>query len=169
MRFIIKIILFISAYTPLFLIFILRYLEVQMILFWVLICILIFLNSIWFLLFKLTKKWTSKTFTVKNSVNRTSDALNYIIAYIIAFLGFQFEKWQDWIALIILLFIIFFIYINSNLIFINPILNIFGYKIQDVETSLGEHIILITKKNKLEPDTEIQVKDFSENVFLEVS
>jgi len=168
MRFWVKILLFISAYTPLFLIFILRYIDFNTLYFWIGIFVLIVVNLIWIPVFRIAKGWTKNRFTVKKSINRTSDALNYIIAYIIAFLGFQFDKWQDWTALIILLTVIFFIYVHSNLIFVNPLLNICGYKIHDVEVIESGHLILITRKNILKENENIQVKNLSDNIYLEV-
>lgn len=169
MRYWVKILLFVSAYTPLFLIFILRYIDFHTIYFWISVTILVIINLIWIPIFKMTKGWTKNTFTVKTSVNRTSDALNYIIAYIIAFLGFQFDLWQDWASLIILLVVIFFVYIHSNLIFVNPLLNIGGYKINDVEAVEGGNLVLITKRNTLRKDEKIEVKNITDNIYLEVS
>lgn len=168
MRFWVKILLFISAYTPLFLIFILQYTDFHTRYFWIFVSVLVFINLIWIPIFKKTKGWTISEFTVKKSFNRTSDALNYIIAYIIAFLGFQPDKWQDLISLILLLMVIFFIYIHSNLIFVNPLLNIFGYKIHDVEVMEGGNIVLLTKKNQLKVDENIEVQNMSDNIYLEV-
>lgn len=107
------------------------------------------INLIGIPIFRLTRGGTKSTFTIKKSINRTSDALNYIIAYIIAFLGFRFELWQDWVSLFILLAVIFFVYVHSNLIFVNPLLNICGYKIYDIEVVESGSIVLITKRNRL--------------------
>ncbi|MEM3858330.1 MAG: hypothetical protein QW478_02855 [Candidatus Micrarchaeaceae archaeon] len=144
-----------------------RYIHFNTLYFWLGILGLIIINLIWIPVFRIAKGWTKKTLTVKKSINRTSDALNYIIAYIIAFLGFQFDKWQDWVALIILLTTIFFIYIHSNLIFVNPLLNIWGYKIYDVEVMERGHLVVITKKSILKEDEKIQLKSLSDNIYLE--
>ena len=168
MRFWVKILLFISAYTPLFLIFILRYTNYHKIYFWIGVGALILINLIWIPIFRLTRGWTKSTFTIKKSINRTSDALNYIIAYIIAFLGFRFELWQDWVSLFILLAVIFFVYVHSNLIFVNPLLNICGYKIYDIEVVESGSIVLITKRNRLRENEKITVKNMSDNIYQEV-
>jgi hypothetical protein len=102
---------------------------------------------------------------VKKSVNRTSDALNYIIAYIVTFLGFKFNTWQDYLSLTILLVIIFFIYVNSDLIFVNPLLNVIGFKIISVEVKEGGEIILITKNSTIKSDDKIFVKNITDNIY----
>lgn len=172
MRVWVKFSLFISAYTPLFLIIILKYIDFNFINPCSITIILIYSipiiisNLIWIIIFKITKEWTKQTFTVKKSVDRTSDALNYVIAYIIAFIGFQFIKWQDWVSFIILLIVICFIYINSNLIFVNPLLNVFGYKIYDIEVEEGGNIILITKKKSIKINEKIKMRFLSDNIYL---
>jgi len=169
MKFWVKILLFISAYSPLFLIFIVRQIDFNTFYFWTGIFILVIINIIWIPTFQIAKGWTKSRFTVKKSVNRTSDALNYIIPYIIAFLDFQINKWQDWATLIILLLVIFFVYIHSNLIFVNPLLNICGYKIHDVEVIESGYFVIITKKNILKAGEKIHVKNLSDNIYLEVN
>ena len=167
MRSWVKSLLFISAYTPLFLILILQYMSSSKT--W-LVAGLIFLciiNLIWVLIYIISKKWTIKGYTVKKSVNRTSDALNYIIAYIITFLGFSFNTWQDYISFIILFVIIFYIYINSDLIFVNPLLNVLGFKIISVELNEGGgEIVLITKNSSLKTNDKIYVKNITDNIYL---
>jgi hypothetical protein len=167
MRFWVRILLFISAYTPLLLIFILRYSQVGSRNFWIFTFALFLANLIWIPVFIIARKWNIKTFTVKKSKNRTSDALDYIIAYIIVFLGFNFKQWQDVASIAILLIVIFFVYIHSNLIFINPLLNVFGYKIHDVEISEGGNIVLITRKFKLVKKQVIEATRMSDSIYLE--
>ncbi len=168
MRYWVKCLMFISAYTPLLLIFILRCFDFHSKNFLFCIAILFLVNLIWVPVFKITGGWGTRTFTVVKSKNRTSDALDYIIAYIIVFLGFQFKQWQDVASIIILLVVIFFVYIHSNLIFVNPLLNVFGYKIHDVEISTGESIVLVTKKFMLVQGRTINTKIMSDNIYLEV-
>lgn len=168
----VKLLLFISAYTPLLLIFVLRYVDFPSICFWFFVSSILLINLIWIPIFKIAKGWPITEFTVEKSMNRTSDALDYIVAYIIIFLGFQFRVWQDIATIIILLIVIFFIYIHSNLIFINPILNIFGYKIHDVEVQVGgkikTNIILITKEFKMTSGEKLFAKQMSDNIYLGV-
>ncbi|MBU7046197.1 MAG: hypothetical protein HXS54_07130 [Theionarchaea archaeon] len=166
MRFWVRSLLFVSAYTPLLLIFALQYFDVRSSDFWICVVALFLANFIWVPVFIVSRGWSTRVFIVKKSKNRTSDALDYIIAYIIVFLGFQLEKWQDAASIIILLTVIFFVYIHSNLLFINPVLNIFGYKIHDVEIVTGENIVLITKRFKIRPGN-IETKKMSDNIYIE--
>ncbi|MBU6996578.1 MAG: hypothetical protein HXS41_06280 [Theionarchaea archaeon] len=160
--------LFISAYSPLLLIFIIKYFEMGSRDFWISILVLSLVNSIWIPVFVIARKWNPVVFNVRKSKNRTSDALDYIIAYIIVFLGFEFNQWQDVASIAILLIVIFFVYIHSNLIFINPLLNVFGFKIHDVEAVTGGNIVLITREFKLARKQRIQATRMSDNIYLDI-
>jgi len=67
-----------------------------------------------------------------------------------------------------LLAVIFFVYVHSNLIFVNPLLNICGYKIYDIEAVESGSIVLITKRNRLRENEKITVKNMSDNIYQEV-
>ncbi|MHA1285195.1 MAG: hypothetical protein ACTSQP_22070 [Promethearchaeota archaeon] len=162
----VKLFLFISAYTPLFIILIVKYIELMSICFWIFIILLFFANMILYLILKKAKKWTRIRITVQKSENRTADSLNYVIAYIIPFIDFNFNKWQDIFSITILMSIIFIIYINSNLIFVNPILQLIGYKIHNIEDINNRKYIIISKKSKFLKDEEIYIKNITNDIYL---
>jgi hypothetical protein len=70
--------------------------------------------------------------TVVNVDNKNNESIGYIATYIVPFLFQSFNGWYETFALIFLMVIIYRIYINSNMILINPILN-FKYSIFQVE------------------------------------
>jgi hypothetical protein len=80
MRFWVRSLLFISAYTPLLLIFVVRYFDYHALDFWILVFMLFLVNLIWVPIFMIVRGWASKPLTVAKSKNRTNDALDYIIA-----------------------------------------------------------------------------------------
>lgn len=154
-----KIMLFISAYTPLFLIIIMKnypqladlyvnwaFLEIIIL---IVIALIIIISNLFllFYLFGIVKSRSTRTFEVKSSINKTSDTLNYLLPYIIGLIGFNITLLQDLISLAILLFIVFVVYINSNLILMNPLLNALGFKFYGLELKNGDNIIVITKKD----------------------
>lgn len=87
-------------------------------------------------------KWTFKNLerispngeniTIIDVDNKNSESIGYISTYIVPFLFQNFNSWFDTIALFFLMIIIYKIYINSNLILINPILS-FKYSLFLVE------------------------------------
>jgi hypothetical protein len=70
--------------------------------------------------------------TVTNVDNKNSESIGYIATYIVPFLFQSFNGFYETFALIFLMIIIYRIYINSNLILINPILS-FKYSIFQIE------------------------------------
>ncbi len=170
----VKIGLFLSSYLPLFLILAIKnWFDSRMVL------ILIFVSMyslVWIILINNSKKGTSESYRVIKAKDKSQESLNYIIPYIISFIGFDLNKWQDWSALGILLLMLFMIYLNSELLYINPMLSFFHYRIYGVkvckpvigcEDTVSE-ILLISKKDKIKKNDNITVKDIDSNVMLGV-
>ena len=131
MRSWVKLGLFLSSYLPLFLIFAVRNWPnclANFILVFVIIYSLVWAAIIW-----ITKKTTLESYKVLKVDNKAKDALSYLIPYIISFASFDLAKWQDIGSLFILLAIVFVISMHSELIYINPMLYIFKYRVYDVE------------------------------------
>lgn len=166
MRLYFKLILFISAYTPLLLIIMLRYFQIQsydIAIF--ILALILFSNVILFsYLFTNVLKRSNRHYKPKKAVNKTSDTLNYILPYVVAFVGFQFTDWVSIISLLILLGVVFVIYVHSNLILMNPLLNALGYKFFSVELINEENIIVISKKN-IKRDITIKTKRIDDDLY----
>ena len=69
---------------------------------------------------------------VKRVENKNSESIGYIATYIVPFLFQSFNGWYESFALIFLMLIIYRIYVNSNLILVNPILS-FKYSLFEIE------------------------------------
>lgn len=170
----VKIGLFLSSYLPLFLILAIKnWFDSHMVL------ILIFVSVyslVWIIIINNSKKGTSESYRVIKVRDKSHESLNYIIPYIISFIGFDLNKWQDWSALGILLLMLFMIYLNSELLYINPMLSFFHYRIYGVKVCkpiIGcketvSEILLITKKDRIKNNDDITVKDIDGNVMLGV-
>ena len=76
----------------------------------------------------------------------------YIASYLIPFMGLDFSKIENLISLLVFFFILMAIYINSNLIHINPMLNLAGYHVYEIETDTGVTQTIISKKRRLAKD-----------------
>lgn len=91
--------------------------------------------------------------------NRNSEAIGYIATYIVPFLANDFSTWFECSIFIVVMALIYTIYINSNMILINPILNI-KYSLLDVE-----YMVVGDKSESLYDALIItDNKDFKENV-----
>ena len=174
MRSWVKLGLFLSSYLPLFLIFAIRNWPnclANSMLGFVIIYSLVWAAIIW-----ITKNTTIESYKVLKVDNKAKDALSYLIPYIISFVSFDLAKWQDIVSLFILLVIIFAISMHSELIYINPMLYLFEYRVYDVEVCkpyLGcetniNRIVLIANR-EIKKNTKINVKDLEGNIMLDVT
>ncbi len=176
MRFWVKILLFLSSYIPMFLIFAIQNYSNKVITLIfggiILLCI-----SIWILIFSITRKQTYKSGQRIIKIESKMDAsLTYLTPYLIAFLSFDMTKWQDSLSILVLLVVLFVICLNSDLLYINPMLLVFKFKFYKVtlyDPSVGSQIseyevILITKKDNIKIGDKISIQEVDDNTFLEV-
>lgn len=170
MRFWVKIGLFLSAYLPLFLILAIKnWLNIYAVSIFVLVALY---SCVWFLMIWVVKKETVDLYHVVSVEDKTKDALTYLVPYIIAFIGFDMNRWQDLTALFILMIILFAVYVNSDLLYINPLLSMFGYQVYQIEVQKVAGFndlkweITILSSDKMKVGNDIAVRDLSDNVFL---
>ena len=172
MRFLVKVGLFISAYLPLFLILSVKnWYNVYLIILFVIISLYIF---VWFLIFFIVKKQTYHNYVVMQTEYKADRFLVYLIPYIFPFANFNINAWQDCLAMILLLIMLFGIFSNSNILYVNPTLLFFGYKFYDVrihDPSEGgnkeSEIVLISRRNNIKVADKIKIKEIDDNVFLD--
>ena len=151
---VISYILFLSSYIPLFLILFLqnlrdRYVEVGL----VTLIAISFIGLIGFC-FTYERKGRNKEIIVKSFENKGIDNLNYMSGYVIPFISLNMPiivsdkvDIANVMSIIILFFVLGYLYVKSNLYYVNPILNLF-YDISSIESVEGYSIILIGDKNK---------------------
>lgn len=74
---------------------------------------------------------SGETIFIVEIENKNSESITYLFTYIIPFIFQDLSKITDIVPIIILLTVTYCIYINSNLVLINPILNI-KYNLYDI-------------------------------------
>ena len=133
------ILLFISAYSPLFLILAVKDfdfnnthcfkhpVEIAIILGLAVLSIALLFASI------CSIKPGNMSVKVKSVNNRSADLINYTIPYIVSFFSFDLSKTEDVVSLSIFLLLMLFLTIKSKSIFMNPILLLAGYNLYDLE------------------------------------
>lgn len=133
------ILLFISAYSPLFLIlavkdfdFYCSYCFKHPIGIFVLLGLSVLSVILLFVTINSIKRGNMPV-TVKAVKNRSVDLINYTIPYIVSFFGFDLAKVEDIISLSIFLLLLLLLTIKSKSVFMNPILLLAGYNLYDLE------------------------------------
>ncbi len=174
----VRLTLFLSAYTPLFALLGLRILfdnykvitEWNMFSFGILLIsiVIIFSNFIlYYLLRKSKKEDNCKHIMIKHKENLNHVYLEYLVTYIIPFLNINYSNITDIFLLLLLLMIVCFMYIKSNLIYVNPIINLLGYNLFKIDDPFQNEYMLLTKRNKLLLDVAIKAVSVHENIIME--
>lgn len=133
------ILLFVSAYAPLFVILAvkdfdfattLRFKHPLPIYILLGLCVI----SIGLLFFSVSSiKRGNMPVKVKSVKSRSVDLINYTIPYIVSFFGFDLSKIEDVVSLTIFLCLMLLLTIKSKSVFMNPILLLAGYNLYDLE------------------------------------
>lgn len=154
--------LFISSYTPLFLILSLKY--YKDLYFIVCLILLVLINGY---VLKFIKDISERFFIERKIIsveNKTSNILSYLIVFSISVLNFNLNIWQGRIQLLIILFIIFVVFVRSDLLFLNPTLAIFGYRSYSIKFANGDHVFVLSK-NKVKENTVIKVNQIIQGFY----
>ena len=148
----IKILFFISAYSPLFVILAIRNADYSS---WLnpnnyvsLFLIIVSLISLFFIKFFLNKQKNiqPEQFEIVDIEDKTGELSTYLLTYLVPFLTINLHSKRDMLSLIIFIYIIGLIYVNSNMIYINPIIMFFKHKILELKVKkdgVEKNIIII--------------------------
>jgi len=161
-----RLILFLSSYIPLWVIFAiitLRTMRVVSIIFMVL-AVLSLAGTLIFL--RLAQRFEGIQMAAGVIRRKDSDTMSYIASYIIPFAATAFDKTEQVIALGVFLVVLCAVYINSGMIHINPLLSLMGYNLYEIEDADGNPYFLVSKRNLRRGDT-VRAIDLANNIFLE--
>jgi hypothetical protein len=97
---------------------------------------------------KQTASCNSRKVTIKNITDKSSETINYIATYIIPFI-YDVQSDFDMAVMLFIIVIIYFIYVNSSLLAINPILAL-GYGLYEIEYEEGSsnYTVIVIAQNK---------------------
>jgi len=163
-----RVVLFLSSYTPLFLIMAVKYGKGHC--YFALAMVLLGVVSVALLLFylKRSSNLAIDNVTVEKISGKDTEAMSYIVTYLIPFLDIKIDELSSSIALLLLFFVVGVLYVNSNLIYINPTLNLLRYHLFEIELEGGKTSALLSKRSFVERSTSIAVVSLGEQVLLEI-
>ena len=97
---------------------------------------------------------------------RDAEAMAYIVTYIIPFMVIPLHEWKEGISLTIFFVVLGILYVNSNLIHINPMLNLFGYHLYEITLEDGGVHSLVARRSIRHRET-VNVVKIGDEIFLE--
>lgn len=96
------------------------------------------------------------------------DVLAYIATYLIPFLGIDLSKRDDVVVLCAFLLVLMLVYVNSSMLFVNPLLSLAGYNSFEVADRDGHIYALLSRRDDLEPDTVLRPAQVTRYLRVEV-
>lgn len=109
------------------------------------ICTLIALIYFW----SLTKTAPERV-TIAEWRRRDDDVLSYLVTYVIPFMISPDDGWQKAVGLGLFLLVVCVLYVKTNMVYINPTLALFGYRLYEVKLGDDESTHpLITRRKTL--------------------
>lgn len=90
---------------------------------------------------------------VKSCRRQDTEAMTYVVSYVVPFLFGILESPESMVAFLVFFVWIGILYANSNMIHINPMLNLFRYQICQIETDQKRTLTLIARRDVHPGDT----------------
>jgi hypothetical protein len=178
-----KIVLFLSSYSPLYLIVALRAHGAKHIVFGYQLepvgfgffelsylsigALILNIVSVAFLglMIRMNRTRQGQLSEIEQYRNRSDMFTEYLLVYIFPFIVFEFSSVFDVAAFLVLFITVAAIVIRSNRLFINPVLVAFRYRVYEVETEHDRRILLT--KNRLDGnDVTVNTAKISNDVYI---
>jgi hypothetical protein len=87
------------------------------------------------------------TIFIKNIESRDKDVLVYLMTYVLPLVSLNTQTLKEVIIFILLLILIMWLSLHSDLLYINPLLTAFRRRLYAVETNHGKVLVISRKKN----------------------
>ena len=176
-----KLILFVSSYAPLFIIFTLKIFEERKI-HWdvlkvsILLGILVLIYFITYVILLKIPKKNSNERTLLNVTNINDQVYtNYLVSFFVPLVSLNIKSSTDFVIIALILPLMFGIFVQGNMIFLNPLLFFLGYKIYKAKinsnnsATLASEILIITKKEEIdfERNNKVNISKVNRNLYLD--
>jgi hypothetical protein len=96
---------------------------------------------------------------------RDGEAMSYIVSYLLPFIALPSSNIGDLISLGIFIGVLAVLYVNSDMIHINPVLNLLGWHIYEVEKDSGQ-ICTVISRQKIRINQEIRAGQIGDDLFI---
>ena len=160
--------LFLSSYFPLALIFFFLFVEQRPI--WSIAVLAISLSGLVIMglyFFYFAPRLGSIQQRITALQRRDGDVMGYIASYLLPFVAIPFGGWQQAVALLIFVVVLGIVYVNSNMIHINPMLNLIGYHVYEITLEHSEAPHSLITRRRIGAGEAIHLIDIGDGIFLD--
>jgi hypothetical protein len=112
-------------------------------------------------------KENPREFKIKTKINMTNEYILYVLTYIFPFISEDILDLSNLFSLVIVIITLGILYIGANLYYVNPTLSIFGYKLYRITDDYDNELILLTKKSAIRENKSIMINELSENIYIQ--
>ncbi|MGA8808283.1 MAG: hypothetical protein WB973_10435 [Thermoanaerobaculia bacterium] len=163
---ILRLILFVSSYSPMLLILAIQYRHSHAA-FISLIAVATLSVLALFAFLRIGKGMAPISVKLTDITSRDADVMSYIVTYLLPFLGTDLSDVEKAISLFILFVVIGAIYIHSSLIYVNPMLNLAGYHVFEVTDDNSNRRFLLTRRSFVARGSVLQTTMIGDYVLME--
>jgi hypothetical protein len=162
-----EVILFMSSFSPMFVIFAL--LDTFMhgwinYVVWIGLAVLSNVGLAVFFRYALGRN--ADAITVVQASKRDGDAIGYFATYILPFAALAVSNWQQRLAVALAFLVVGCLYVRAHLFYINPILALVGYQLFDIESETRS-MIVISRERFIRRGEVMNVVSLNDYIFLE--
>ena len=93
--------------------------------------------------------------------------MSYIASYLLPFVTFPLDKPEQIAALLVFIGVLLILYINSNMIYINPMFNLVGYHLYEITIQSDQMSHYLIARQGIKPDKMLYFVEIGDNVYLE--
>jgi hypothetical protein len=159
----VKVLLFVSSYSPLFALFAIRFDQTPLVLS---CCGLAALGpAALYSIMKLDARKPREPHLIRKVTDAGSQAAGYVASYLLPFLTVSKPSGRDLIAYALFLVVVAAVFVRTSLIQINPLLYIFGWRVFEVEDSHNFRGFLVARDRVLSGDTVLATR-FGDEVLV---
>lgn len=108
-------------------------------------------------LLKKRSKRAGRPMNVKSFTAKDIDSLQYAVVYVIPFLSMDFGDTKDFLSLTVMLVVVGLLYVNSDMIYVNPILNMMGYRFYEVFDEKRDSVTVLTKQKMVKEESVLKL------------
>lgn len=117
---------------------------------------------------RFVRKLNSMKVKIDSVVRRDGEAMSYIVSYLLPFIALPSGDVASCVSLGVFLTVLVILYMNSDMMHINPMLNLMGWHVYEITLADGETRSLISKR-RARKGREANTIQMGDDILLEVT
>ncbi len=98
---------------------------------------------------------------------KDGDIMGYVASYIVPFVTFPLNGWQQIPTLLVFISVLGVIYVNSSMIRINPMLSFVGFHLYDITVENDPDTYSLFTRRRIKRGETVRIVDVGRGIYLE--